>query len=262
MAQRMTAYRENSGGHGKIPGEATGIEIRKTICSICNPVSHCGIDAYVKNGEVVKVEGTKENPHNMGTLCSKGAANRQYLYHPDRIRTPLKRKGSRGAGEFVPISWDEALDTVSERLLKIKAEHGPEAVVFFVGYSKWMRPFVKRLAHNFGTPNYGTESSTCATAVKVANLLNYGSFHLPDISVARCLLVWSSNPLHSNTSTVRKLLDARDGGLKIIEVGPLITPMTAHADIHLRIRPGTSGAGPRPTREKTAGAGAAVKLPP
>ena len=56
------------------------------------------------------------------------------------------------------------------------------------------------------------------------------------------MLVWSSNPFYSNTSTVRRLLDAREKGLKIIEVGPLLTPLSAHADIHLRMRPGTSGA--------------------
>ena len=56
---------------GKVPGAETGIEVRKTICSICNPLSHCGIDAYVRDGVVVKVEGSKENPHSSGTLCSK-----------------------------------------------------------------------------------------------------------------------------------------------------------------------------------------------
>ena len=66
---------------GKVPGGQTGIEVRKTICSICNPFSHCGIDAYVKDGVVVKVEGNKENPNSGGTLCSKGNTNRQYIYH-------------------------------------------------------------------------------------------------------------------------------------------------------------------------------------
>jgi anaerobic selenocysteine-containing dehydrogenase len=76
----------------------------------------------------------------------------------------------------------------------------------------------------------------------MAAKLNYGYFGPPDIPNAKCLLVWSTNPFHSNTSTVRRLMDARERGLKIIEVGPLVTPMTKHADIHLRIRPGTSGA--------------------
>src|SRR3972149_1188621 len=227
---------------GKIPGKDEGIEVRKTICSICNPFSHCGIDAYVKDGVVIRVEGSKGHPHNQGTLCSKGSASRQYIYHTDRIRTPLVRRGERGSDEFEAVSWEEALDTIAARLLKIKEESGPESVAFFAGYSKWMRPFLKRLAHSFGAPTYCTESSTCYQATAMAVKLNYGYFGPPDIKNAKCLLVWSTNPFHSNTSTVRRLLDARERGLKIIEVGPLNTPLTRHADIHLRVRPGTSGA--------------------
>ncbi len=226
----------------KIPGNETGVEIRKTFCAICNPFSHCGIDAYVKDGVVVRVEGSKGHPHSEGTLCSKGSASRQFIYHKDRIRTPLVRRGERGSDDFEPVSWDEALDTISDRLLRIKAETGPESVAFFAGYTKWMRPFLKRLAHSFGSPNYCTESSTCYQATAMAVKLNYGYFGPPDIKNAKCLLVWSSNPFYSNTSAVRRLLDAKERGLKIIEVGPLVTPMTAHADIHLRMRPGTSGA--------------------
>lgn len=227
---------------GKGPAQESDVEIRQTICAICNPFTHCGINAYVKDGVIIKVEGTKSNPHNEGVLCPKGAASREYIYHKDRVRTPLLRKGDRGSDDFEPISWDQALDTIEERLQKIKKESGPESVAFYVGYEKWMRPFVKRLAHGFGSPNFCTESSTCYTATKVANLLNYGCSGSPDLAKSKCLLVWSKNPFYSDPSTVRRLLDARERGLKIIEVGPLITPMTAHADIHLRIRPGTSGA--------------------
>jgi len=227
---------------GKVPTEESGVEIRKTICSICNPHSHCGIDAYVKDGVIIKVEGTRENANSSGTLCSKGAASRQWIYHKDRIRTPLLRTGERGSGEFESISWEDALDMVGNKLMRIKAESGPEEVAFFVGYPKWMRPFVQRLAHAYGSPNFATESSTCFTATMVASKLNYGYFGPPDLPNAKCLLVWSANPFYSNTSGVRKLLDAVDDGLKIIEVGPLVTPVTAHATIHLRMRPGTSGA--------------------
>jgi len=225
-----------------VPGKESGIEVKKTICSICAVGTHCGIDAHVKDGVVVKVEGTREHPHSEGTMCSKGAASRQYIYNKDRILTPLRRKGKRGSGQFEPISWDEALDTVAERFLKIKKETGPESVVFFVGFPKWMRPFVKRLAHSFGSPNFCTESSTCFFATVVATKCTYGYFGGPDLKNARCLMVWSNNPFYTNTSMVRGLLDARDRGLKIIDVGPIITPLSAHADIHLRMRPGTSGA--------------------
>jgi anaerobic selenocysteine-containing dehydrogenase len=227
---------------GKVPGAEIGVEVRKTICDICNPQTHCGIDAYVKDGVVIKVEGTKENPHSAGTLCSKGNSNRQYVYHKDRIRTPLLRKGERGSGQFTAVSWEEALDLIASRLLQIRKESGPESVVFYSGYAKWMRPFLKRLAHSFGSPNYCTESSVCSRAGFLAAHLNYGGLGKPDIARSKCLLAWSGNPFYSGTPVVRELLDARERGLRIIDVGPLITPLTAHADIHLRLRPGTSGA--------------------
>ena len=66
---------------GKIPGLETGIEIKKSVCTICDPLTQCGLDLYIKDGKIIKVEGTKENPHNGGTLCAKGAATRQYVYH-------------------------------------------------------------------------------------------------------------------------------------------------------------------------------------
>ena len=94
----------------KIPCPETGIEIRHTICDICTPGPQCGIDAYIKDGKVIKIEGTDGFPTNNGVLCTKGAANRQYIYREDRLKTPMKRVGKRGEGKFEPISWDvEAL---------------------------------------------------------------------------------------------------------------------------------------------------------
>ena len=62
----------------KIPGTETGIEVKKTICSVC--VAQCGINAYVLDGRLIKVEGAEENPTNRGRLCVKGTANRQYVW--------------------------------------------------------------------------------------------------------------------------------------------------------------------------------------
>src|SRR5680860_1143633 len=185
---------------GKIPGEDTGITIRKSVCTICDPTTQCGLDLYVKDGRIVKVEGSKENPHSGGTLCSKGAALRQYVYHKDRIRTPLRRVGPRGSGEFEAVSWDEALDAVAAGLGAACDRHGPESVVFYAGYTKWMRPFLHRLAGAFGSPNYLSESSTCFRATAMAQNLTFGAPGSPDLARARCLLVWSANPFHTNTS--------------------------------------------------------------
>ena len=92
----------------KIPGERTGIEIRHSLCAICSPGHHCGLDCYVKDGVILKVEGTPDHPYNRGKICSKGVNNRQYVYRADRIRTPLRRVGERGEGKFEPVSWEEA----------------------------------------------------------------------------------------------------------------------------------------------------------
>lgn len=224
----------------KIPGPLTGIEVKKTICAVCS--LHCGVNAYVLDGRVIKVEGTDENPTNRGTLCTKGASNRQYVYHPERIHTPLIRRGERGSGEFAPISWDEALNMIAAKLIKIKEESGPESVVFFTGFPKWLRPFLKRMAHSFGSPNYCSESSTCFLATTLANHLNYGCTARFDLRDTTCILNWSMNPAYSVIPLVPHFLNAIENGAKLIDVGPLITPLSRHATIHLRLRPGTSGA--------------------
>jgi len=227
---------------GKIPGPDTGIEIKKSICTICDPDSQCGLDLYVKSGKIIKVEGSKENPHNEGTLCSKGAAMRQYVYHKDRIKTPLKRVGPRGSGEFEPVSWDEALGTITNNLGELKARSGPESIAFFSGYSFWYRPFLQRMAHIFGSPNFLSNASVCHIAMIMSQILTFGLPGGPDIRNAKCLLVWGTNPFHTRTGLVRHILDAKEKGMKIITVDPRYSPMAAQADIHLPLKPGTDGA--------------------
>ena len=80
--------------------------IKKVRCNICS--AGCPIDAYVEEGTLVSVEGSRDLPGQSGGLCSKGAASRQYVYNKDRILYPMKRIGKKGNGEFERISWDEA----------------------------------------------------------------------------------------------------------------------------------------------------------
>jgi len=227
---------------GRIACDETGIEIKKGICTICNPFTNCGLDLYVKDGEIIKVEGMQEHKNSNGTLCSKGSATRQYIYSPDRIKTPMKRVGEKGSGEFEAISWEEAYSLIAEKFNRLKREEGPEKATFFVGYSKWLRPFVQRLAYSYGSPNYCSESCTCFKAMYIACDLDYGSFFSPDTQNTNCLLVWSSNPFYTSTPSARGLLDKKESGMKIIVVDPRISPMAAIADIHLQLRPGTDGA--------------------
>jgi anaerobic selenocysteine-containing dehydrogenase len=226
----------------KIPGLDTGIEVRKSICAICDPTTQCGLDLYVKDGRIIKTEGSLENAYSRGTLCSKGAATRQYVYHEDRLQTPLRRVGSRGSGKYEAIPWDEALDEIAARMKQIKQELGPESVAFFSGYTKFFRPYLKRLAHSFGSPNYMTESSTCFQAMAMAMKLVFGIPGGPDLMNTNCLLVWSSNPFHTNPGGAKAILKGRERGMKMIVVDPRESPTARYADIHLAVRPGTDGA--------------------
>lgn len=109
---------------GKIPGEDTGIVTRNSFCDVCAPGPHCGVTCYVKDGKIVKVEGTDGHPTNHGLLCPKGQANRQYVYRKDRVLTPLRRTGARGEGKFQPITWDQAYEEIAARLGAVRERYG------------------------------------------------------------------------------------------------------------------------------------------
>ena len=115
-------------------------------------------------------------------------------------------------------------------------------MVFFSGYTKYFRPYLKRLAHSFGSPNYMTESSTCFTAMAMAQKLVFGLPGGPDLMNTNCLLVWSSNPFHTNPGNAKAILKGKERGMKLIVVDPRETPTARYADIHLQLRPGTDGA--------------------
>lgn len=227
----------------KIPCKETGIEIRHAICDICTGV-HCGLDAYVKDDVLLKVEGTQGFPVNNGKLCTKGASNRQYLYRKNRIKTPLKRTGERGDGSFREISWDEALDEIAGRLNEIKKAYGPESVAWFVGYPKWYRPWVHRLTHSFGSTNFGAESSTCHTSVLMAWKTIAGQPFSPDFAHNADLYIgWGNNTMVNEYSIARTLLDFKSRGGKVVIIDPRNTPTSQKiSDVHLKIRPGTDGA--------------------
>ncbi|MCD8017373.1 MAG: molybdopterin-dependent oxidoreductase [Oscillospiraceae bacterium] len=226
----------------KIPGEDTGISIKKTMCDICTPLCHCGIDAYVKDGEVIKIEGTAGHPMNGGVLCTKGANNRAYIYREDRIKTPLRRTGERGGESFEPITWDEAYSKIAAKLLGAKRTYGANSMVFYSGYDKWYRFMLQRLAFDFGTINYGAESSTCFTANRMAWMTMTGKFARPDMPNAQLYLAWSSATHYSRFNVANNIDNFKRRGGKVIIVDPRITPAVQRcADLHLRVKPGTDG---------------------
>lgn len=228
----------------KIPGKDTGVEVVQSICDMCAPGPHCGLDCYVRDGRIIKIEGTKEHPTNRGVVCTRGLANREYIYRKDRIMTPLRRIGPRGEGRYEPISWDEAYDTIAEKMLGYKREFGAESVVFYSGYNKWYRPFLERLTYAFGSPNYGTESSCCFTASIMAWRLAVGASKCePDMRNCKLLVGWAYGGYYNAYLSADRILSLHEKGMKVIIIDQRLTPMAERvSDLFIRVRPGTDAA--------------------
>lgn len=192
---------------------------------------------------MIKVEGTAGFPTNNGALCTKGAANRQYIYRKDRIRTPMRRTGPRGSGKFESISWDEAVAAVAMGLNGVKAATERRPVAFMTGYPKWYRPFLHRLAYSFGSPNYLTESSTCHRSEVMSWQLTYGSEMRPDVlGMPEVLVGWACNPLVSAYPMGRNYYQYKEKGGRVVIIDPRRTPTAVQcADLYIRPRVGTDG---------------------
>ena len=108
--------------------------MKKTIRSICQACHcNCGVIVQVEDGKVTGVTGDPGHPMNRGFICVKGRAQPDLLYHPDRLKYPMRRTGKRGEGKWRRISWEEALDDIAGRLAEIQAKYGAESIAVMTG---------------------------------------------------------------------------------------------------------------------------------
>ncbi len=123
------------------------------FCHICP--AHCARKVAVENGEIVQVLPDKESPYPSAPCrYNKSRIMKEVRSHPDRLKHPLKRVGPRGSGQWDRISWDQALDTIAERLNTYKQEFGADCVAFLLGEPKLLEfAFAQRFASTFGTAN-------------------------------------------------------------------------------------------------------------
>lgn len=216
-------------------------ETKLAVCGICSQA--CLVDAAVENGQIRSVLPAKGHPHVKGGLCVKGAAMKQFVHHPDRLTVPMKRVGPKGdQASFVPVSWDEAIGAIAQRLLQTREESGAKATVFFAGHPKWFRRAMGDLTAVFGSPNYSSESSCCNRAHVMSWNLVYGCYPRPDPAHCRTFLIWSNNPAYSRDGSLGQIRSVQARGGKVIVVDPRVTPTAAAADLHLQPWPGTDGA--------------------
>jgi anaerobic selenocysteine-containing dehydrogenase len=218
--------------------------VRDDVCFMCG--LSCSLEVYVRQGKATRVE--HHDPRLR--ICPRWRALLDFVYHPDRLKYPLKRVGERGNGSFKRISWDEALDMVAARLRKIANENGPESVVFYTSETKECLSYYHRLTHAYGSPNFCTGTSNCYTAAWLAAVLTYGRDYGLMVEhedvfadpATRCKIIWGSGVMHSTPHLWKEFLAIKGSGLKLIVVDPRRTKIASLADIHLQLRPGTDGA--------------------
>jgi anaerobic selenocysteine-containing dehydrogenase len=211
--------------------------VKTSICYMCT--SSCPSVIHVNEGMATQIDRVNRGS---AAYCPRFDAQLDFIYHPDRLLHPLKRTGERGSGSFSRISWNEALDTIAGNLQKVKEKYGPESVAFWVAYTKEPRPYFHRLTHAFGSPNYCTESSSCATSTFLATYLTYGTHHIQFKPHPHCSIIWGTSVLNSRPVMWPQYFNAQKNGQKLIVVDPRRTRIAAMADLHLQLRPGTDGA--------------------
>jgi anaerobic selenocysteine-containing dehydrogenase len=202
---------------------------------------------YVENGRAVKVEPDPDGPLNRGYLCVKGRAILDYVYHPDRLKYPLRRVGERGSGEWQRISWDKATDIIAEKLTAIRKDYGPQAVATAVSTrSTNVQNTGTVFSRYFGSPNvFGAGQAQCFRPRHTASVRTYGDYLVSDFEGGPGLIVmWGSQKNISNGQhyLANRLFDALKQGAKLIVVDPRRTAMAARADIWQPVRPGTDTA--------------------
>jgi anaerobic selenocysteine-containing dehydrogenase len=174
-----------------------------------------------------------------GFLCPKGLSAIEYMRHKDRILYPMKRKGERGKGGWERISWEEALETVTERMGKAKALYGPQSVIMLRGAAKGLPDILlSRLGNAFGSPNITSMGFLCFVPRVYAYNATFGCFLYPDYDYPPATLVlWGVNPSETFPPLFRRILKAKEKGTKLIVVDPRRTESAQIADLWIRPRP-------------------------
>jgi anaerobic selenocysteine-containing dehydrogenase len=200
----------------------------------------------VEKGRAIKVEGNPEHPPTDGVLCTKVSRYLERTYHPERLMTPLKRLGAKGAGQFEPISWDEALNTISTRLKAI-AERNPEAILpYSYGGTMGMvqsEGMAARFFNKLGASQL--ERTICAAAGSAGLKATYGlgvGLDSDHIHKAKVLVLWGINPITSSVHFWRKAQEAKRNGATLIAIDPYRSLSAEKCHSHIAPLVGTDAA--------------------
>ncbi|MCR9085151.1 MAG: formate dehydrogenase subunit alpha [Rhodobacteraceae bacterium] len=216
------------------------VTIKKTVCTHCSV--GCTVLAEVSDGVWVGQEPAWDSPFNLGAHCAKGAAVREHAHGERRLKYPMKLVG----GKWERMSWDDAINEVGDRLLKIREDAGPDSV-YWLGSAKHNNEqayLFRKFAAYWGTNNVDHQARIChsTTVAGVANTWGYGAMtnSYNDIHNSRAIFIIGGNPAEAHPVSLLHVLKAKEeNNAPLIVLDPRYTRTAAHADEFVRFRPGT-----------------------
>src|ERR1700722_5680231 len=245
-----------------VPGIATW---KPSLCTLCS--AGCGLIVRVMQGEAEvvrkgqlgilkmglakKLEGNPMHPVNRGKLCARGQAGLQVVYHPDRLRGPLKRTGARGSGEFQQVSWDDAMKELTSQLTTLTSSSSAGSLAFLTRPLRGQRQeLIERFLKAYGAPPPVAYEPLDDAVLRQANLLSFGWPELPTLDLARAdyvisfgadfLGTWNSPVSQSiGYGEMRQGHTGRRG--RFVQVESRMSQTGASADEWVPCRPGTEG---------------------
>ena len=222
-------------------GQPAKVEVKRTVCTHCSV--GCAVDATVENGVWTRQEPVFDSPLNLGAHCAKGASLREHGMHEHsmRLKTPVKLVN----GKYQKISWDQAMDEISKKMLELRKESGQDSI-FWVGSSKHSNEqayLMRKFVSFWGTNNCDHQARIChsTTVAGVANTWGYGAMtnSYNDMQNTKCAMYIGSNAAEAHPVSMLHMLHAKETGAKMIVVDPRFTRTAAKADEFVRIRSGT-----------------------
>lgn len=224
-----------------------GKEAYQTFRNACprNCYDTCSIVSYVKDGVLQYIEGAPESTYTDGGLCVKGYAYPRRVYSPDRIKYPMRQVG-RGSGNWERISWEEALNSIADKILDIKEMDSSLLGMALTKYSG-----------NFGITHYGVEGmmsslgyttrfvgTPCWPAGIDAQNYDMGNMWCndpEDMVNSKYIIIWGANPAYCSVHSMKYITEAQRRGAKVVVIDPIFTQTAAKADEFWEVK--TSGDG-------------------
>ena len=206
----------------------------------------CSLVTTVENGKAIRVQGNPHHPMTDGVLCTKVSRYTERTYHPDRILHPLKRTGPKGSGQFAPVSWDEALNDIANRLSAIAA-NDPQAILPY-SYAGTMgqvqgEAMAMRFFHKLGASLL--DRTICSSAGSEALAYTFGAkmgMRVEFFAESKLIIIWGSNSIGSNLHFWRIAQEAKRNGAKLICIDPRKSETAEKCHEHIALRPGTDAA--------------------